>query len=387
MAISADERFIIEQILKMGEDGSTHELPDVLDNPIGNYNDPDKHAKEMEVLFKNFPIAVAHASEIANPGEFFTFDDTGVPIIVTRDRDQQVRAYLNVCRHRGARLANEPCGKTSSFTCPYHSWSYGLDGQLRGMPQPKGFKDLDKSTMGLVEVPVFERFGLIWLVPSVQGEPIDIDAWLAPMAEQFNSVDMDSQYLFKKWKLNRDMSWRIALEGFQECYHFCHAHRTTACSNYLDNQSYFLNAYPHFRHAVPLPRVLDLKDADPSDWEYRSNFMTQNYIFPANFVQVMTDHIYIHTIIPTAEGKCIFQCMMLLKEKPRTDKAERYFEKNYEVVRTVFNEDFVIGEGIQNGLDTGVNQHFTFGTYEIGLHYGQKAIDDALAGELTVPRR
>jgi hypothetical protein len=100
-------------------------------------------------------------------------------------------------------------------------------------------------------------------------------------------------------------------------------------------------------------------------------------------VQVQTDHIYIHTIIPMGVDTCIFKCMMLIPEAPETEKAERYWAKNYDVIRTVFNEDFEIGENIQKGLATGANTHFLFGRYEIGLHLGRKAIDDALAGTLT----
>jgi phenylpropionate dioxygenase-like ring-hydroxylating dioxygenase large terminal subunit len=97
----------------------------------------------------------------------------------------------------------------------------------------------------------------------------------------------------------------------------------------------------------------------------------------------MTDHVYVHTIIPTGPGTCVFACMMLIPEAPATEKTQRYWEKNYQVIRTVFDEDFQIGENIQKGLATGANQNFLFGKYEIGLHLGQTAIDDALAGRLT----
>lgn len=75
--------------------------------------------------------------------------------------------------------------------------------------------------------------------------------------------------------------------------------------------------------------------------------------------------------------------MMLIGEEPQTEKAERYWQKNYDLIRVVFNEDFEIGEGIQKGLDTGANEQFIFGKYECGLHFGQKAIDDALAGKIV----
>ena len=295
---------------------------------------------------------------------------------------------MNVCRHRGGRIVTQADGRATTFSCPYHSWTYDLTGNLRGIPQPFGFEGLNKEEHGLVELPAFERFGLIWVRPSVSDSALSIDAWLAPMAEQLASLDLASHQIFKAWTVELNMGWRIALEGFQESYHFCSAHKHTACSAYLDNQSVFLDQYPHVRHAclggrgdsagqarggVGLPR--QLHDSELS--------------LPCNFVQSMTDHVYIHSVIPTGPGTCVFKCIMLIPAVPvdaaESAKAERYWEANYSVVRTVFGEDFAIGEGIQQGLATGVNEHFVIGKYEAGIQLAQRAIDDALEGRLVCP--
>ncbi len=382
--ISEEERQIIKETLDHKANGTTHMLDDVMHNPVAKYNDPNQLRAEMDILFKNFPIIIAHSSDLLEAGSFLTYDDLQAPILVTRNNDGQVKAFLNVCRHRGARVEDKPCGKARTFSCPYHNWTFDLNGNLRGLPQPFGFGDLDKSKLGLIELPVFEEFGMIWVVPSKTEQTIDFDAWTAPMREQLNGLDLGGHVVFKKWSLDRNMSWRLALEGFQESYHFCSAHRDTACSSYLDNQSVHMNFYPHVRHAVPLPSIEELREKPEAEWDYRPYYMTQNYLFPANFVQVMTDHVYVHTIIPTGQGTCKFQCMMLIPEAPKTEKAERYWNKNYDLIRIVFDEDFVIGEGIQKGLNTNANQEFLFGMYECGLHFGQTAIDDALKGDLTV---
>lgn len=384
MAISTQERDIIREILEMAETKTTHMLPEVMANPVTNYTSPEQLDKEVNTLFRKFPLVMGHVSDLAEPGDFLTHDATGVPILITRTQDGELKAFLNVCRHRGARLEDKPCGKARTFSCPYHSWTYGLDGKLRGMPQAFGFDGVVKSEIGLKELPVWERFGLIWVMPSVSDHEVDIDAWLAPLAEQLNGLSLGTHHVFRKWELHKNMSWRLLLEGFQESYHFCHAHRDTACAGYLDNQSVHLNFNPHVRHALPQPNIVELRDKPESEWEYRKYFMTQNYIFPANFVQVQTDHVYIHTVIPTGPGTCVFQCMMLIAEAPATEKAERYFTKNYDLIRVVFEEDFVIGEGIQKGLASGANDDFLFGKFECGLQFGQAAIDAALRGEIAV---
>lgn len=385
MRITAEEQKIIQEILDMAERKTTHMLPEVMENPVTRYTDPAQAAREIEVLFRQFPIVMGHASDVAQPGDFFTHDATGVPVLVTRDTEGTLRAFLNVCRHRGARVEGQACGHARTFSCPYHSWTYGLDGKLRGIPQPAGFEGVDRSKLGLVELPAWERFGLIWVMPSVPEAPVDIDAWLAPMAEQLQGLDLGGHHVFRKWELRKNMSWRLLLEGFQESYHFCHAHRETACSAYLDNQSVHLNFNPHVRHAVPLPKIEELRGTAPEAWDYRPYFLTQNYLFPANFVQVQTDHVYIHTVIPTGVDSCVFQCQMLTPQEPVSEKALRYYTKNFDLIRVVFNEDFEIGESIQKGLNTGANANFLFGKYECGLHFGQRAIDAALDGQLKMP--
>ncbi len=388
--ISEEERLIIKRMLEHCAAGTTDMVSEVGEHPVSNYASEARLQQEMDTLFRLFPIAVGHVSQLAQTGDFLTHNATGVPLLVTRNRSGDIKAFINVCRHRGmevAKLDEGEGGHALSFTCPYHSWTYDLDGRLKGMPQPDGFGAVDKSKLSLVELPAFERFGLIWVRPKPleADETLDIDAWLAPMAEQLDSLDLANHVIFRTWSIDTKMNWRLALEGFQECYHFCSAHKNTACAGYLNNQSVFLDQYPHVRHAVPLPHIAEFADIDEADWTYRPNFMTQNFLFPCNFAQVMTDHVYIHSIFPTGPGTCVFKCMMLIPEAPENEKAERHWDRNYQVVRTVFGEDFEIGEKIQQGLHSGANEHFLFGRYEYGLHLGRRAIDDAVDGRLRCP--
>jgi len=387
MGNSVEELKIIDTVLGYCRDGGTDLEQGVMQIPVSEYTDPARLEQEVEVLFRQFPIIVGQTQQLKESGQFITHNTTGVPILVTRNRAGAVNAFLNVCRHRGAVVEDKPCGKANTFSCPYHGWTYDLDGKLRGLRQAEAFGELDKSQHGLIELPAFERHGLIWVRPSASNSAdaktdIDIDAWLSPMNEQLASLDLDNHVAFKQWSIRREMNWHIALEGFQENYHFCSAHKHTACSAYLDNQSVFVNQYPHVRHAVPLASVPKLTQQPRDDWSYRKNFMTQNYLFPCNFIQVMTDHVFIHTILPTGAKSCVFQCLMLIPEPPASEKAEKYWQANYDVVRKVFDEDFAIGESIQAGLATSANEHFTIGRYESGIQLARKALDDALAGRL-----
>ena len=196
---SNEEREIIRTLLDNCSAGTTDMVPDVGYAPVTNYTDPERLTQEINVLFRRFPIVVGHVEQLAEPGCFITHNTTGVPILVTRDRKGELKAFMNVCRHRGMRVVNEPCGKAAMFTCPYHSWNYDLDGRLRGMPQPDCFESIDRESLGLVPLPVGERFGLIWVRASAGDEVFDLDAWLAPMSEQLSSLRLENHTIFRSW--------------------------------------------------------------------------------------------------------------------------------------------------------------------------------------------
>ena len=118
MSNHAEEQAIIETILNYVNEDKTQREPEILRAPTTDYTSEDVLNEEISVLFRNFPIIVAHASSLSDPGSFVTHDSTGVPILVTRNQAGEVQAFINVCRHRGARLEDRPCGQAKTFSCP-----------------------------------------------------------------------------------------------------------------------------------------------------------------------------------------------------------------------------------------------------------------------------
>ena len=120
-------------------------------NPVGTYTCPQKAALEREVLFRRGPINIGLGCLLPNPGDWMTHDYTGVPILLARRADGSLSASLNLCRHRGARVA-EGCGSgAGSFSCPYHGWTYGLDGKLVARPDERAFTGFDRATARAAE--------------------------------------------------------------------------------------------------------------------------------------------------------------------------------------------------------------------------------------------
>jgi nitrite reductase/ring-hydroxylating ferredoxin subunit len=123
------------------------------------------------------PVIVGHASQLANVRDFLTDHACGVSVVVVRQDDGSAKGFLNVCRHRGVRVIADQAGNRRSFSCPYHGWTYGADGCLRGIPYRQAFDAIHRDERGLREVPVEIRHGLVWAIP-VAGRTIDVEAFL-----------------------------------------------------------------------------------------------------------------------------------------------------------------------------------------------------------------
>ena len=148
--------------------------------PASSYRDPARWERELQRIFLRVPLLVALSCDIAEPGDYSSIDIAGRPVLVVRGDDGAARAFLNLCRHRGAKVVQPGCGSARRFTCPYHSWSYDRQGALVGVPGRDTFGELDVT--GLIEFPVAERVGAVFCVLSPDAD-LDIDDWLGPMAD------------------------------------------------------------------------------------------------------------------------------------------------------------------------------------------------------------
>src|SRR6185436_1833980 len=168
---------------------------------------------------------VGHASQCLEPHDFFTCELAGVPVIIARQPDRSLRAFLNVCRHRGCRVTFEEGGHRRSFTCPYHAWGYRADGTLATIPYEDGFAGLDRSAMGLVALPVQERHGLVWVVLT-PGATIDVAAHLGELDEELASYGLEGYVVERSTLLPAPFNWKLVVDGFLEVYHLRFLHPT-----------------------------------------------------------------------------------------------------------------------------------------------------------------
>src|SRR5262249_32809044 len=152
-------------------------------------------------------------------GSLLAFELCGVPVLLARGRDGELRAFLNVCRHRGARLLVEQgtvCRK-QSLVCPYHAWTYRLDGTLAGMPRSEAFPCLDRAELGLRKLPIAVRHGLIWIVldPSHEG-PLDVTTHLGELDHELEAIGLARHRFYRQHAVRRATNWKLIVDAFLE---------------------------------------------------------------------------------------------------------------------------------------------------------------------------
>ncbi len=236
------------------------------------YNDPEIFAAEMERIFNKTWVWVAHESQIAKPGEFVSTYVGLQPVIVVRDRSKHVNVLLNRCRHRAATVCEARKGKANSFVCPYHGWSYGLDGSLRGVPMEEGYnEDFNKSEFGLVSLRTESYAGLIFATmndeaPSLSDFLGEAKPWIDLFMKQGGGypVKFGGEHKFRF-----PGNWKIQLENTTDAYHFPIVHKSFLQSldaqaedlfSFLDGDGFVEDLGNGHSVMVMIPELIDLED-------------------------------------------------------------------------------------------------------------------------------
>ena len=178
---------------------------------------PEIFAKEQEVIFATQWVCVGHQSEIAKAGNYFVREVAGESLIIVRDKRGEIHGFFNVCRHRGTRLCEERSGHFSAIQCPYHAWTYGLDGKLIGAPHMDdvpGFAKADYS-LHAVNLALWEGFIFVNLADS----PTPLEEVFAPLAGKFCHWNLPKLRSAKRIDYDVRANWKLIFENYSECYH------------------------------------------------------------------------------------------------------------------------------------------------------------------------
>jgi phenylpropionate dioxygenase-like ring-hydroxylating dioxygenase large terminal subunit len=350
-------------------------------NPVSTYTCPQQAALEREMLFRRGPINIGLGCQLPNPGDWMTHDYTGVPILLVRQADGSLGAFVNVCRHRGARVAEGYGSGAGSFSCPYHGWTYGLDGKLVARPDERSFATLDRSTCGLRVLPVIEKYGMVWLSPTPEAT-FDIDFLLSGLAADFAAYSFDTFHHYETRILQRRINWKLAVDTFLESYHIGVLHYDTIGPLYFSNRSTFDGFGHNLRWGLPRRTIGELRGLPEDRWDLIGQSVVVYLLFPNTVLVMVQDHLQTWHIFPAGNGidETRMYVSLYTPEPALTDSARRHWNNNFDLLMaTVENQDFPVSEGIQRGFYSGTQDDIVFGRNEPALQHYHEALKSVLA--------
>jgi phenylpropionate dioxygenase-like ring-hydroxylating dioxygenase large terminal subunit len=352
---------------------TTHYAQREMRIPVEVYFDPEHNRREREQIFKTQPIVVAHSSELAAPGDFVTREIVGAPVLVVRQEDGSLKAFSNVCRHRGAKVAIDPSGCTKRFRCPYHAWTYGRDGKLLSIPFGEGFDGIDYADFGLIELPVDERHGMVWAV-ATPGDPLNIRELIGEeMDGELASFELDQFELVKEATYVEPMNWKVVADGFLDPYHLQFVHPKTV-GPFFNTNVYTLDVFgPSTARLVVSRRSMhDVKLEDPETVDLLPHIICNYMLLPNTFVTVEPRHFEVWTISPhpTDPQQSQTTIRFLLRNAPKDEREKSYLEKNWKLlIHTVVDEDWGVGRELQKGIAQGLVRETIAGRNEAPIQF------------------
>ncbi|GAA2809953.1 aromatic ring-hydroxylating oxygenase subunit alpha [Nonomuraea dietziae] len=324
------------------------------------YTDQELFAREQKNIFEAMWFCVVRSSDLPKPGSFKTVQVGGESILVTRARDKTVRAFFNVCRHRGAQLCAEESGEVKrAFQCMYHAWTYDLDGKLIAAPNLTKMADLDRVEYGLVKVHVREWLGYVWVCLADEPPSFEEDV-LGAVTERLGALELIDNYDVAGLEVGRRIvydvkaNWKLIIENFMECYHCAtiHPELTEVLPEFADGYAaqYFVGHGAEFGEEVRGFTVdgsegLDRIPGVSEDQDRRYYAIT---IKPQVFINLVPDHVIVHRMFPLAVDRTVVECDWLYL--PGVVASGKDLDKSVELFHRVNEQDFEACERCQPAM-------------------------------------
>jgi len=346
--------------------------------PVDNYTSALRFEHEINQLFLNRPLIIGHESQIPNVGDTLTYDWLGAPLVTTRDKEGNIATFYNVCRHRGMRLLQDE-GKSCqrSLVCPYHHWTYGLNGELRNIPRQEMFAGVDASQLGLKSVNTAIRGGLIWI--QLHGE-FNLDEHLAGLEKDLSVFEVD-EYQFSAQSVRKvACNWKLVQDAFLDGYHVTRLHKNTVGSFFPDAMAESDDIGCHIRSAVARNEIFDVAENPSAEIQLRHPVTFSYTVFPNAVIVFHPEYTSILSLFPTKVDESIFVHTMLTPTLPESDAQRDHFQRSFKLIdEGVFGaEDIFVSVGAQRGMNSGVNENLLFG----GLEEAAVRFHDTLEREL-----
>lgn len=340
---------LVENVAK----GQTAFAPEVMLEDVDYYRDPARFPSEMERLFREMPLVACFSSELPEPGSFRTFDDAGVPMVLTRGKDGKVRAFLNVCLHRGARIVREEAGKASRFTCRFHGWTYDSAGKAIGIPGEDGFCGEIGASKQLIPCPAEERHGLVFVKATPHSE-MDLDAHLAGIERDFSVIGLETAEVTHLETLDVGANWKYGLDTFFETYHLNSLHFETF-RGLFSPICVFDTFGPHHRYTFAPLNIEDWPAMPESEWPL-DTIPLQYFLFPNTIVSVGSTsrtglNVNMHQIFPKSADRFISRLTYCAIGGIQSEEHRADVERAYQISRSALvDDDYSVADEAHAGI-------------------------------------
>jgi phenylpropionate dioxygenase-like ring-hydroxylating dioxygenase large terminal subunit len=348
-------------------------------NPASAYTDPERFARELDVLFRNGPTLLGLSCEVAEPGSYLSTTLDGIPIVAVRQADGSLRAMVNACRHRGAPLVQARSGTVGrSVVCGYHGWTYDTEGTLLARPLSAGGFDDVTISCNLHRVAVAEKYGLIF-IRAGSDDPIDVDEVLGGAQDDLGSFGLGA-YTHIETRTNEwAMNWKLVLDTFTESYHIRWLHKDSIAAAFNSDCVIY---EPFGRNCVSIGLRADVLDElvkPKEEWSLIPYGTIQYFVVPNALVVHQLDHVELWRLEPLDVGR-VRTHTSIFAPTPPTESAQRYWTKNLDLLLQVTgSEDFPTMERIYATLKSGALPELVYGRIEPPLVHFHSALNEALA--------
>jgi len=331
--------------------------------PARVYTDPGVHAAEKEKIFGCTWQVVGHFGQVANPGDYFTTEIIGEPLLIVRGADGVLRGFYNVCRHRAGPPA-EGCGSRKLFRCGYHGWTYDLDGSLMSATEIEGVEGFRPEDFALVPVRTEEWLNFVFVNLDPDAEPLRES--LSELTRQVDRFPVAAMKLFERRTYKMKCNWKTYVDNYLEGYHLPSVH--PGLNRELDFNAYAVEPYAkHVRQFSPI-RGAQAGDATPRRYQDAGEGLTTDYfwIFPNWMLNCYPDNVSLNIVLPLGAERSMAIFEWYLPEKEHGNPAAKASVEFSEQIQV---EDVGICEVVQKNLRSRSYSRGRFSvTRETGVH-------------------
>ncbi len=274
---------LIARMIERVKTDTTDTAPSATKVSADVFTDQARFEKERQALFYDTPQVIGFAGEVAEPNSYITAESMGIPIVVVRDGEGQLRAFINACGHRGAKVATGH-GNQKRLNCGFHGWSYALDGSLAGRPKDDCFAS-DRSDCGLVSLPVSDRSGIIMVGLKSDMDQARVDNACEAIEPELEGHQFDQLQTLASERYEVAANWKLVVSLSHEGYHFATLHRESLAPM-MTSHGVVDEFGLHTRWAFSMKGIEALEEIDRAQWPARFPGAINHTIYPGTVIVV-----------------------------------------------------------------------------------------------------